>query len=80
MYSGKDSIKQLGILSGWNGNKTTKYNYGECSMVNGTTGELWPPLNGTDDIELFATDLCRYFSRLLNPFTFLLVAVHFLIL
>jgi len=59
MYTGNDKLTKLGILTAWNDRNPSKYNYGNCAMVNGTSGELWPPLNGTDDIELFATDLCR---------------------
>jgi scavenger receptor class B, member 1 len=59
MYTGHDNLGKLGILTEWNDRTHTKYNYGACSMVNGTTGELWPPVNGTEDLDLFATDLCR---------------------
>jgi scavenger receptor class B, member 1 len=59
MYTGHDNLSKLGILTEWNDTNHTKYNYGACSMVNGTTGELWPPVNGTADLDLFATDLCR---------------------
>ncbi|CAB3366312.1 Hypothetical predicted protein [Cloeon dipterum] len=59
MYTGKDKLTKLGVLTEWNDSNRTEDNFGECAMVNGTTGEVWPPLSNTDDVDLFVTDLCR---------------------
>ncbi|XP_059474632.1 protein croquemort-like [Neocloeon triangulifer] len=59
MYTGKDDIFKVGVLTEWNDSNMTTDNFGTCAMVNGTTGELWPPIRDTDDKDLFTTDLCR---------------------
>lgn len=58
MNTGKKDMNLLGKLSLWNGNaNTTAYN-GTCGHVNGTTGELWPPVINREHIEIFASDIC----------------------
>lgn len=59
MYTGVDDISNLGILHSWNYEHETKYYRDECSVVEGTTGELFPPLNIKNDLSVFATDVCR---------------------
>lgn len=59
MYTGTDSLKNLGILNLWNHEHKTRYYRDNCSIVRGTTGELWPPINTTTGITLYATDFCR---------------------
>lgn len=60
MRSGLDDITQMGQLTKWNYMDKTKFHYGRCGQVDGTTGEVWPMnLSPTDDITVFVTDLCR---------------------
>lgn len=60
MYSGQEDILKMGLLTKWNHVTKTQYYHGECSDVNGTSGELWPMhMNATKDITFFVSDLCR---------------------
>ncbi|KAF4528152.1 hypothetical protein B566_EDAN016796 [Ephemera danica] len=59
MHTGEDDISNLGILTRWNNMTKTNYYDSYCGMVNGTTGELWPPVYSTGNITLFASDICR---------------------
>lgn len=60
MKTGEDVIENLGYMTLWRGADRTPYNDGYCGMVNGTTGELWPPgLDSAKPVTIFATDICR---------------------
>ncbi|KAL0266955.1 UNVERIFIED_CONTAM: hypothetical protein PYX00_009357 [Menopon gallinae] len=57
--TGADDIYNVGIMDRWNGVAKTKYYDGECGMVNGTSGELFPPMKtAEDDIDIFVSDIC----------------------
>lgn len=58
MNTGTDDINKLGYLTHWNGERRTPHYRGKCGEVRGTTGELWPPLNGKFDVSVFASDTC----------------------
>lgn len=58
MYTGADNIDKLGVIEDWNGLPYTKY-YGDyCNFVNGTSGELWPPIHEYKSISMFVPDTC----------------------
>lgn len=60
MWTGKDNLEKLGMLTKWNGKNQTKVFSSPCNDVRGTTGELWPPLsNANKTVQLFASDMCR---------------------
>lgn len=60
IFTGQRNLRQMGILSQWNFSNKTKFYHDDCSMIKGTTGELWPvDLNATGDITVFITDICR---------------------
>lgn len=59
MHTGKDDIKKLGMLKSWNGAETVNGLEGECAKVQGTTGELWPPIGKDDQATFFIPDVCR---------------------
>lgn len=59
MYTGDGDIEKLGLLYTWNYNKTVSFLKGNCSKVDGTTGELWYPTRHKSSIKLFSSDLCR---------------------
>jgi len=59
MFTGEHDITKLGVMSLWNGNNRTDFYRDQCGVISGTTGELWPPVNGKPDISLFVTDFCR---------------------
>lgn len=58
--TGEDDIYNLGIMDSWNKVNQTKYYEGNCAMVNGTSGELFPPMKGrAEKVSLFISDMCR---------------------
>lgn len=59
MYTGENNINLLGIINKWNAVSWTGDYSSYCGVVNGTSGELWPPVNSYDKVALFAPDLCR---------------------
>lgn len=61
MFTGENDIKELGILDQWNYKNVTNLYRGECDVVRGTTGELWPPIpeGRKPPATVFATDVCR---------------------
>lgn len=60
MYSGQKDIDRMGTLTQWNYVHKTRFYHDNCSLVAGTTGELWPmDMQAKKDIEFFVTDMCR---------------------
>lgn len=62
IFTGADDISKLGVMDLWNNENRSPYYRGNCGMINGTTGELWPKLSEKQDITVFATDVCRSIS------------------
>ncbi|XP_046415486.1 protein croquemort-like isoform X2 [Neodiprion fabricii] len=58
MHTGVEDVLNLGVLENWNYRNRTDFWSGECSMIRGTTGELWPPVDRDESIEIFAPDIC----------------------
>lgn len=69
MHTGTDDIHLLGIMDAWNYEQNPSYYDGQCSRITGSTGELFPPLENVDGIELFASELCSslYLVKSENP-------------
>lgn len=59
MYTGANNINLLGIINKWNGASWTGDYTSYCGVVNGTSGELWPPVKKYDKVSIFSPDLCR---------------------
>jgi hypothetical protein len=61
MFTGQKDISKLGVLEKWNDSNVTDLYRGSCDAVRGTTGELWPPIEGGSKppLTVFATDICR---------------------
>lgn len=59
MMTGQNTLDDLGFLKTWNYKSKTNYFPGDCGVVDGTTGELWP-LDSPQKSKatIFATDLC----------------------
>lgn len=62
MYTGVDNLKNLGLLNLWNYEHKTHFYHDNCSIVKGTTGELWPPTDFSNDITMYTSDICRSMS------------------
>ncbi|KAK9686067.1 CD36 family [Popillia japonica] len=58
MYTGVDNIDLLGIINKWNSVSWTGDYTSYCGVVNGTSGELWPPVKKYDKVAIFSPDLC----------------------
>ncbi|BES94483.1 Scavenger receptor [Nesidiocoris tenuis] len=59
MNTGASSLRQLGNILEWNYSKSTHTNYGQCSVVHGSSGELWSSNAASQDhISIFASDIC----------------------
>lgn len=65
MYDGTSDIHKLGIFDKWNGLTRSTYYNGSCGAINGTSGELWPPIDGHNNIAVFSPDICRYIYQLI---------------
>ncbi|XP_040064235.1 scavenger receptor class B member 1 [Ixodes scapularis] len=60
VYTGEDQMDLYNIITRWNGKENLTAWKGTCNMINGTNGELEPPLKpGQDTLELFNSDICR---------------------
>lgn len=61
MFTGTDEITKLGNIEMWNGNTSTGLFANSCSIVRGTSGELWPPIENHEKpkLSIFAPDICR---------------------
>lgn len=60
MYTGRNNIKTLAMLTSWNGHSSVSFYKNGCGMFNGTTGELWPlHLELNETISVFVPDICR---------------------
>lgn len=58
MLTGKSNLFELGIVKEWNFQDRVSYYPGECGIVQGTNGDLWPPLPDNKTISFFVSDIC----------------------
>lgn len=62
VYTGKGQMDKYNVITRWNGLQNMTWWNGTCNMINGTNGELMPPLKpGQDFVEVFNPDFCRSF-------------------
>lgn len=69
MQDGTDNIRNLGRMTAWNYKKNSGYYAGECDKIQGTSGELWYPLEEDSTVKIFTSDMCRYCKSLFNKLT-----------
>jgi len=58
MYSGHDTLDNLGRLDWWNKTQNPGFFEGQCGEIRGSAGELWPPNQTKTNITFYSTDLC----------------------
>ncbi|XP_063975444.1 protein croquemort-like isoform X3 [Diachasmimorpha longicaudata] len=58
MNTGANSMTELGILSEWNYSKKSTIYPGTCGHINGSLGDLWPPVRYYEKVSVFAPDVC----------------------
>ncbi|KAM6339474.1 scavenger receptor class B member 1 isoform 2-T12 [Alca torda] len=60
VYTGRKNISRAHMVDSWNGLKKVNYwRSRECNMINGTTGEMWPPFMSPTSLEFYSPDACR---------------------
>ncbi|XP_068013538.1 scavenger receptor class B member 1 isoform X1 [Melanerpes formicivorus] len=58
--TGMKDISRVHIVDTWNGLKKVNYwQSEECNMINGTSGEMWPPFMSPTFLEFYSPDACR---------------------
>ncbi|CAN8006198.1 unnamed protein product, partial [Ixodes hexagonus] len=63
VYTGEDRMDLYNIITHWNGREKLTVWKDTCNMINGTNGEIDPPLTpGQGTIEIFNSDMCRSFK------------------
>lgn len=58
METGKNNFNELGLLKEWKFKNTSPYYPGNCGNVEGTLGDLWPPLPEKQTVSVFSPDVC----------------------
>ncbi|XP_024942403.1 protein croquemort isoform X2 [Cephus cinctus] len=61
MFTGATDIHKIGSIEKWKYSNRTKF-AGYCGIVNGTNGDLWPPLPDNKTVSIFSSDLCTSLS------------------
>uniref|UniRef100_A0A023GDR3 Scavenger receptor class B member 1 n=1 Tax=Amblyomma triste TaxID=251400 RepID=A0A023GDR3_AMBTT len=63
VYTGKGEMDKYNLITRWNGLQNLTWWRGTCGMINGSNGELVPPLSpGQDSLYIFNPDFCRSFK------------------
>ncbi|XP_018327456.1 protein croquemort isoform X2 [Agrilus planipennis] len=58
IYTGRTDLDLLGMMDLWNHVPHTNIYEGYCDYVNGTTGEVWPPVKHVQKVAVFSPDIC----------------------
>ncbi|XP_014453987.1 scavenger receptor class B member 1 isoform X1 [Alligator mississippiensis] len=61
VYTGVKDMHKIHMVDTWNGIRKTNYWRSEqCNMINGTSGEMWPPfMTPSTSLEFYSPDACR---------------------
>ncbi|XP_067862347.1 scavenger receptor class B member 1 isoform X2 [Heptranchias perlo] len=61
VHTGVNNIAKVHLVDNWNGVKEVDYWQSEqCNMINGTSGEMWPPfMTPSDKLTFYSPDTCR---------------------
>ncbi|KFQ25796.1 Scavenger receptor class B member 1, partial [Mesitornis unicolor] len=58
--TGMKDISKVHMVDSWNGLKEVDYwGSSQCNMINGTSGEMWPPFMSPTSLEFYSPDACR---------------------
>ncbi|KAF5287578.1 hypothetical protein FQA39_LY15855 [Lamprigera yunnana] len=57
VYTGTNDINLLGKMNLWNGLPTTAAYDSNCAIINGSSGEIYPPVH-SDQVNIFLADVC----------------------
>ncbi|XP_066465655.1 scavenger receptor class B member 1 [Tiliqua scincoides] len=61
VYTGTDDLSKVHKMDNWNGlTKLPFWNSDQCNMINGTSGQMWPPfMTSSTPVEFYSPDACR---------------------
>ncbi|KAG0419214.1 hypothetical protein HPB47_004270, partial [Ixodes persulcatus] len=61
IFTGSKGMHNYGEMDKYNGLSEMNAFHGYCNMINGTVGDMWPPLalENWDNVTLFIRDFCR---------------------
>ncbi|NWW87843.1 SCRB1 protein, partial [Rhynochetos jubatus] len=60
VFTGMKNVSRVHMVDLWNGLKKVNYwRSNECNMINGTSGEMWPPFMPPTSLEFYSPDACR---------------------
>ncbi|NXU56522.1 SCRB1 protein, partial [Turnix velox] len=60
VHTGMKNISNVHMVDSWNGLKKVNYwRSNECNMINGTSGEMWPPFMSPTSLDFYSPDACR---------------------
>ncbi|XP_076296719.1 protein croquemort [Lasioglossum baleicum] len=62
MDTGESNMLNLGLVREWNYNNRVSYYPGQCGVIRGTNGDLWPPLPDNKTVSFFVSDICTSLS------------------
>lgn len=62
MDTGESNMLDLGLVREWNYDSRVSYYPGQCGVVKGTNGDLWPPLPDNKTVTFFVSDICTSLS------------------
>ncbi|KAK9874690.1 hypothetical protein WA026_005510 [Henosepilachna vigintioctopunctata] len=58
IWTGKDDIRKTGVMYEWNNKTVSKGYVGECSKIDGSSGEVFYPVKDDTIFPLFQSDFC----------------------
>lgn len=64
MLTGSTNLYDMGLNKQWNFKNRTDYYESSCGIIDGTNGDLWPPLSNNNTVSLFIPDICTYVVKL----------------
>ncbi|XP_078037579.1 protein croquemort isoform X2 [Augochlora pura] len=62
MDTGESNMLDLGVVREWNYDSRVSSYPGQCGVVRGTNGDLWPPLPHNETVSFFVSDVCTSMS------------------
>ncbi|EZA51413.1 protein croquemort isoform X2 [Ooceraea biroi] len=58
IFTGSTNFYSMGISKEWNFKSRTDFYEGSCGAIDGSLGDLWPPLPNNDTVSIFVPDIC----------------------
>ncbi|XP_011268792.1 protein croquemort isoform X3 [Camponotus floridanus] len=58
MLTGSTNLYNKGLNKQWNFKNRTDYYESSCGIIDGSNGDLWPPLPNNNTVSLFIPDIC----------------------